>query len=191
MYVHHQLRKIFNLAFSPRYLLTTNTVVGTLGLVGADVIQQYASHYVYPKPVEKTKEMEPQAFVFDNKRAFGMAAGGLIFGAAGHYWYLFLDRKFPGRSLTVISKKLLCEALIAPPLLTVFYYLVARTEGKSNEEWFEGFKKNIVDIMLVDWCCFAPAQALNFYFLPPKYRYLFVAVLTFFYDNFLSFVFHR
>ena len=106
MYVHHQLRKIFNLAFSPRYLLTTNTVVGTLGIVGADPIKQYASHYVYTNPFEKTKEVESQAFVFDNKRAFGMASGGLIFGVAGHYWYQLLDRKFPGRSLTVVSKKL-------------------------------------------------------------------------------------
>ncbi|XP_025016861.1 mpv17-like protein 2 [Tetranychus urticae] len=191
MVVGSHLKRILNLAFSPRYLMFTNTTIGTGALVGADLIQQLATHYVYPKQDDFLKKDDCDSYKHDTRRSIGMAAGGLYFGFAGHYWYEFLDKKFPGRSIAIVSKKLMCEAIIGPPFVTVCYFIVAKTEGKTTQEWYKSFKETILYIIFSEWFGFLPLQAFNFYLLPPKYRYLCVAGLTFFYDNFLSFIFHK
>ncbi len=41
-----------------------------------------------------------------------MLATGTYFGLVGHAWYTFLDRKFPGPTRKVVSKKLICEGIV-------------------------------------------------------------------------------
>ena len=41
-----------------------------------------------------------------------MAKSGLVIGLCGHYWYRFLDTRFPGKARATILKKLVCEMAI-------------------------------------------------------------------------------
>lgn len=41
-----------------------------------------------------------------------MGKSGLIIGGFGHYWYKFLDNKFPGTARSTILKKLACEMAV-------------------------------------------------------------------------------
>ncbi|XP_053212719.1 mpv17-like protein 2 [Panonychus citri] len=195
MIFQNQLKRFISLAFSSRYLLVTNTTIGVGALVGADLVQQLSAHYIYPsKPTDQqlgAKQSADLPYIHDNNRSIGMAAGGLYFGLGGHYWYGFLDKRFPGKSMTSVTRKLLCEAIIGPPFVSLCYFIVARVEGKSTIDWYKSAKETIIYIIFTEWCCFLPLQAFNFYLLPPKYRYLCVAILTFFYDNFLSYIFHK
>lgn len=72
-----------------------------------------------------------------------MAGGGLIFGALGHHWYAFLDRKFPGIARKIMTKKLMSEAAAGPPFALMVFMIVGNFEGKSHESCWNDFKRNL------------------------------------------------
>ena len=76
-----------------------------------------------------------------------MAGGGLLFGAMGHFWYQFLDKRFPGTMRAPVMKKLACEAAAGPPFLFAIFMCVGSLEGKTWRQNCEAFKQNLV------YCC--------------------------------------
>lgn len=138
---------------------------------------------------------------------------------AGHYWYAFLDKRFPGKSGKTVLKKLGCEIPAGPPLGLAFFVVVGALQGKPIDKTWSQFKENLVWLCLVrqadvfvriaefgrrasstathfpifqaDWIFYVPLQAFNFLYLAPKYRFLYVACLNLVYDTFLSFILHR
>jgi len=47
---------------------------------------------------------------------------GLALGPMGHYWYAFLDKRFPAATLAVVGKKIILDQLVAAPVLTVSFF---------------------------------------------------------------------
>uniref|UniRef100_A0A131YXD2 Protein Mpv17 n=1 Tax=Rhipicephalus appendiculatus TaxID=34631 RepID=A0A131YXD2_RHIAP len=162
-----------------KHLFATNVVLGTGFMMIGDSMQQGYEIYA-------GKEKQ-----FDKKRSQDMLIVGGTFGVCGHKWYSFLDRKFPGNTLGMVARKLLCEFAICPPLAFALFVGVGALNSKPFQQSVTEFKKNIVLFCIADWGCFVPAQALNFLFLPPRYRFLYVCGLTVVYDIFLSFILHR
>lgn len=78
-----------------------------------------------------------------------MAGGGLLFGSLGHFWYSFLDKRFPGHSKPIVGKKLLCEAAVGPLFLFAVFACVGYLEGKEWNEIWNGFKQNLIFCCLV------------------------------------------
>lgn len=71
-----------------------------------------------------------------------MVVAGSIFGALGHFWYTFLDSRFPGQSVKSVSKKLLSEMAIGPPVFFCFFLGIGFLERKPVQQSIEEFKKN-------------------------------------------------
>ncbi|CAG2183126.1 unnamed protein product, partial [Oppiella nova] len=115
----------------------------------------------------------------------------VYFGFAGHYWYRFLDRRFPPSGRHFLLKKLLCEAAVGPPFAASVFFVVGRIESKPWRKSWEELRTNVVLLCLADWCVFIPLQSVNFLYLAPKYRILYVSVISLFYDTFLSYVLHN
>ncbi|CAG2105468.1 unnamed protein product [Medioppia subpectinata] len=120
-----------------------------------------------------------------------MSFAGIYFGLFGHFWYKFLDKRFPGSHRRAVLKKLLSEMAMGPPLVSGLFLIVSKLKDKSFEECLNDLKTNFVLICSVEWLVYIPLQFLNFSLLRPQFRYLFVAIISLGYDAFLSYVIHR
>lgn len=120
-----------------------------------------------------------------------MTTGGIFYGATGHYFYSYIDRRFPGRSMSVIFKKIAADAVVSPPIAICGTFIVSKTEGKSLNRIYNDLKDNFLFLITVDTFYYLPFQVINFYLLHPRFRYLFVAMASLFYTIFVSYCLHK
>ncbi|XP_033629919.1 mpv17-like protein [Asterias rubens] len=116
-----------------------------------------------------------------------MVIGGCAYGPIGFYWYRWLDRALPGAAKLAVAKKVILDQLVSAPLfISIFYVgssIMERTEDISAE-----LKEKFVPTYTAS-CCFWPlAQTVNFLFLPPHFRVVYVATLSMVWSNILCFM---
>ncbi|XP_054156535.1 mpv17-like protein 2 [Oppia nitens] len=184
------LRTLFRKLYSNDYLFVTNVSSGALLLVASDAIQQAVERrFLINSRI--AADNDQSIATYDRKRAAKMAGCGIYFGVLGHYWYRFLDRRFPIGKPLAIRNKLLCEAALSPPFAGSLFLVAGAASGQSWPEIKGQIRDNAGYICLVDYAIFLPLQYLNFRFVPPNQRLLFVAAVGIVYDMFLSFVLNR
>ncbi|GLV44777.1 uncharacterized protein CBL_14652 [Carabus blaptoides fortunei] len=120
-----------------------------------------------------------------------MAISGCTVGVLCHYWYHALDRKFPGRSLKTVAKKVMLDQFLCSPItISVFFLTLALLERTSVEEFVEEVKKKAWRLYVAEWIIWPPAQVINFYILPTRYRVLYDNTISLGYDVYTSYVKH-
>lgn len=147
-------------------------------LVIGDVVQQ--SYEIF---VRRQSE-------FHKHRIFKMGYAGFATGAYAHHLYSFLDRKFPGKDLKSLTRKVVLDNLSAPLQFALFFGVLAIVERKRLQEFLTEFYYKGAHLYITSSVVYAPAQYINFYFLSPQYRVLFVSILNLVFDTYSSYVAH-
>ncbi len=175
-----------------RYLLATNVTL-SVGLSGlGDLLQQQRSEGFSgpgdcddddPHPVHRT----------GGRRAAHMAlAFGATSGVLCHYWYLWLDAFLPGAALRVVGKKILLDQLLFSPVcIAACLGASCVLDGSSVRQMREEILQKGSRLYLAEWALWPPAQFVNFYFLPTRFRVLFDSLVSLVYDVYASHVKHQ
>ena len=120
-----------------------------------------------------------------------MAISGMSVGIVCHHWYRYLDAKLPGRTIGIVAKKVICDQLVCSPLcIAMFFVTLGLLEKSSWDELKLEIKEKAHRLFIAEWVVWPPAQIINFYLLPTKYRVLYDNTISLGYDVYTSQVKH-
>ncbi|KAH0560985.1 mpv17-like protein 2 [Cotesia glomerata] len=178
--VAFQANSVRQILFSPKYLLYTNIGISvSLSAVG-DTLEQ---HYEILKG--EWNEWCP-------KRTTNMAISGMSIGIFCHYWYQVLDARLPGKTIGTVLKKVIVDQIICSPFyIGIFFITLALLERKNWSELKTEVKDKAHKLYLAEWIVWPPAQIINFYFLPTRFRILYDNTISLGYDVYTSKVKHN
>lgn len=177
--VYKSYKQKTSIAFSRKYLFYTNVTLSTVISLCGDLVEQCYEYHI--KEVEK----------IDVERTAHMAFSGSVAGVICHNWYIFLDKIIIGRSLDMVVKKLMLDQFICSPIIIMsFFATVAIFEDNPLENFNEEVKDKFWTLYKAEWVVWPPAQIINFYFLPTRYRVLYDNTISLCYDVYTSHVKH-
>jgi len=115
--------------------------------------------------------------------SFGLTAGLLC-----HHWYHVLDRLLPGRSLRTVVAKIAWDQVLFSPVCIAACISVSGAvfEGKAARQILQDTLHLGARLWLAEWFIWPPAQFVNFYFLPTRYRVLYDNIVSLGYDWYTS-----
>lgn len=125
---------------------------------------------------------------FDWARFARLASFGLLLhGTMGHYFYGFIDGKFPGTSAATVATKVgIDQIMFAPVFAVIFFSYQGFAAGKSVEEVKAKIVKDLKTAVTGSWSVWVPAHTINFRFVPSSQRLLFINSVQIGYNIFLS-----
>ncbi|KAK2586640.1 hypothetical protein KPH14_011687 [Odynerus spinipes] len=175
----HRINAVKEQLFSSKNLLYTNVAISiSLSAIG-DILEQ---HYEIIKG--EWDKWSPS-------RTRNMAVSGMSIGIVCHYWYKYLDSKLSGRTSKIVLKKVVIDQLVCSPLcIGVFFLTLGILEKNSWSELKAEIASKAHRLYIAEWIIWPPAQVINFYFLPTKYRVLYDNTISLGYDVYTSHVKH-
>lgn len=166
-------------AFHRKNLFYTNVLlsigISTLG----DLLEQ--SYEIHTQQIDK----------IDYGRTAHMGFSGFTAGVICHHWYNFLDKIIVGRSLEMVIKKLFLDMFVCSPVIIMsFFATVAIFEEHPLENFTEEVGDKFWTLYKAEWVVWPPAQVINFYFLPTRFRVAYDNSISLGYDIYTSHVKH-
>ena len=91
--------------------------------------------------------------------------------------------------MATICRKVLLDQLIFSPInISLFLVVIGLMEGLRRREIWEELQDKGWTLFKAEWMVWPPAQFVNFYFLPTRYRVLFDSTVSLFFDYYYSYV---
>lgn len=115
--------------------------------------------------------------------------GFLLHGTSGHYFYGFLDSKLPGTKPVTVASKVAIDQIFWNPIFgCAFFGYLNLVEGKSMEDYTKKISADLKTAVMGSWAVWVPAHTINFAFIPPAQRLLYINTIQIGYNVFLSFL---
>lgn len=173
-------RGILKTLFSEKYLLYTNIIISMSSSSLGDAIEQNV------ELVSKDQE------TFESKRNFNMSVTGFGSGLLCHTWYKYIDKKIVGSTIGVAMKKMVLDQIFISPLcIANLFFTLALLERTSFKKALEEIYDKAWKMYVAEWVVWPPAQLINFYVIPLKFRVFFDSCISLGYDVYYSYVRHE
>ncbi|KAK7792085.1 hypothetical protein R5R35_010709 [Gryllus longicercus] len=158
-----------------KYPILANSVVyGTL-YTGAEFSQQ-----TYTKKIAPATGV-PAPYDLTAMGRYGILGLGL-YPQVYYFWYRWLDGKYVGTAtLTIVKKMALDQFVLTPPLIASFYLFMSIMEQKQDV--FEECRNKLLPTFMTSCVFWLPAQGINFLFIPPAARVVYVGSCAFIWVN--------
>lgn len=141
--------------------------------------------------IQQSVEMytRPNKQGYDLRRICHMGTIGLFMGPPQHFFYKYLDKYLPKKSIKSIAGKIcLDQAIISPVCILIFLGGLGYLERKPKEDIHAEIREKFLIIYSTDWMLWPPCQYVNFTYVKAKYRVMYVNVITVIYDVILSYI---
>ncbi|XP_055902270.1 mpv17-like protein 2 isoform X2 [Eupeodes corollae] len=173
------VQSVWNKLFG-KYLLATNVISSGVLMVVGDVAAQELE---FRKGLLKER--------YDLNRMWRMFVVGSLQGPLHHYSYRWMDKIMPEVNTKNSIKKILIDQIVMSPVcILLFFYPACFLENKTLSETNNEIISKFPYIYIADWSVWPAAQYVNFQYLDPKYRVMFVNVMTAVYNVFISYIKH-
>lgn len=155
--------------------LRTQLITGTILAGMSDFICQVA--------VEKRKLFES----YDPVRScrMGMFAFS-VWVPVGFYWFGYAAKVFPGAGMNLVKKVMIDQLVVIPLLLCNYLTFNELLQGNGIEKLKRRLQEDYFNILTKNWSIWTPVQVINFYLIPVLYQVIFVRVISFFWNIYLS-----
>lgn len=123
-----------------------------------------------------------QGQAYDAPRTIRLVIFGLcVLGPVGHTWYSWVDKH-----ITKVVEKVALDQLVWAPIFTCVFFafnaLLSGAISTVNDE----IRGKLLHVLLVNWTFWPAAHVLNFSYVPPQYRILYISLLSIPWNAFLS-----
>ncbi|XP_030243427.1 mpv17-like protein isoform X2 [Drosophila navojoa] len=165
-------------AFRRHPFVTNSAIYGSL-YVAAEFSQQYVSkRWLAPEQREDIDYATVGRYA---------VMGTTLYAPSLYAWYKWLDGTFPGTLKTTIIKKLVLDQFVLTPYcLTLFYTGMSLMEGA--EDPFAELREKFVPTFFRSCIFWLPAQALNFMFIAPRFRIIYMGICGMIWVNILCYI---
>ena len=117
---------------------------------------------------------------------------GLFHGAPRHYFYVYLERYIPGKSITCAAKKVFFDQTVLSVFIdSTFLYGVSFLESWDPAKSGCELENKFLHVYACDWLLWPPFQMFNFCLVPFRFRVLFVNVMNLLWNTVLSYFQHQ
>jgi protein Mpv17 len=156
--------------------LLTKALTSLTGFTAGDVLAQ--------------SFIEQEGKPYDIMRTVRLGSFGfLLHGTTGHYFYGVLDSKLPGTKPVTVATKVAIDQTIWNPIFgLMFFGYLNLMEGKSLDTYVNKIKQDLQTAVMGSWAVWVPAHTINFAFVPPSQRLLYINTIQIGYNVFLSFL---
>lgn len=168
-----RLKYLFN-----KYPFISNSIIYGSLYVTAECSQQIVTKKILTQPPE---DLDKTTLV-----RYGIM-GTFLYSPVLYSWYKWLDSSFPGTTKQIIVKKLLLDQfLMTPNLLVIFYTGMSVMEGVDDP--FAELKEKFVPTFTRSCLFWLPAQTINFYWVPPQFRIVYIGTCSLMWANILCWI---
>lgn len=163
-----------------KHLLATNLTISIGFSALGDIVEQIVE--LLSKEINEWQKM----------RTIKLASTGFTVGLACHYWYLFLERRYPHNRRGQILKKIALNQIVLSPIcILVFFITLAVMEASDKKKLVYDLKTKGKDIFIAELFIWPPSSLINFYFVPFRFRILYDSITSLGFDVYNSYVVHR